>query len=370
MPNYQHFYKTLSTCPITKKTMQDPVIAPDGYCYERKALKGYLKQHKNITPKGFKVKSYERDHVISSFTALATLISDVGTGKKAHKEFYDALVYNDDDDAAGVKPDGSVPLLRQSEDDSAITAPVVFDGQVMSLSAARQIALIPGDLTNKVIIKYRQLADKLEYDCSWGDSYNAVDYWWTGIRLSKAKVQNELESEDNDKEKQDCGDYVVMFLTSCMFLLVTVGATFLYGWPALAIIKQPANESAMGEAFNNFMGTNLTPKVYDKHVNEYVSKILLGATFFGTCLALLWTNALNSIGSPTLYTDMCWSVGFAFVATVLVASCLLTYAARRECVTSTETPQLYTQSLPKPGLGSENTASENTPLAQAIPTPG
>ena len=32
-------------CPITKQIMKDPVIAFDGYCYERSAIETYLKLH-------------------------------------------------------------------------------------------------------------------------------------------------------------------------------------------------------------------------------------------------------------------------------------------------------------------------------------
>ena len=37
----QHFL-----CPLTKKIMQDPVLAFDGQCYERKAIEEYLKSHR------------------------------------------------------------------------------------------------------------------------------------------------------------------------------------------------------------------------------------------------------------------------------------------------------------------------------------
>ena len=37
-------------CPITKKIMIDPVMAFDGYCYEKKAIENYLKNH-NKSPK-------------------------------------------------------------------------------------------------------------------------------------------------------------------------------------------------------------------------------------------------------------------------------------------------------------------------------
>ena len=32
-------------CPITKKIMQEPVLAFDGHCYERAAIEAYLKEH-------------------------------------------------------------------------------------------------------------------------------------------------------------------------------------------------------------------------------------------------------------------------------------------------------------------------------------
>jgi hypothetical protein len=35
---FKKFYETMATCPVSKKIMTDPIIAPDGYCYQRDFL--------------------------------------------------------------------------------------------------------------------------------------------------------------------------------------------------------------------------------------------------------------------------------------------------------------------------------------------
>ena len=37
--------------PITKKTMRDPVIAKDGYTYDRASIEEWFKEHGAVSPK-------------------------------------------------------------------------------------------------------------------------------------------------------------------------------------------------------------------------------------------------------------------------------------------------------------------------------
>lgn len=36
-------------CPLTRKVMKDPVVAPDGYTYERSAIEAWLEKH-DVSP--------------------------------------------------------------------------------------------------------------------------------------------------------------------------------------------------------------------------------------------------------------------------------------------------------------------------------
>lgn len=49
------FFNSLTRCPITGKIMKEPVITPDGICYEKTDLDAYLRNHHNKTPAGVEI---------------------------------------------------------------------------------------------------------------------------------------------------------------------------------------------------------------------------------------------------------------------------------------------------------------------------
>jgi hypothetical protein len=61
---FEDFFYEVACDPYTGQIMTDPVITPDGYCYERASLMAYLAAHDNLTPQGVKIPRNSEQYLI------------------------------------------------------------------------------------------------------------------------------------------------------------------------------------------------------------------------------------------------------------------------------------------------------------------
>jgi hypothetical protein len=61
---FKSFYHSMATCPISGNTMTHPVIATDGYCYDKDELEKYMagEAHLNRTPKGILIENTQKKY--------------------------------------------------------------------------------------------------------------------------------------------------------------------------------------------------------------------------------------------------------------------------------------------------------------------
>lgn len=71
------FFRSVAICPITQLIMKDPMITPDGYCYEREAILNYLHTHDQLTPRRVEIPPHQESEMIVLNRKLQLKINEI-----------------------------------------------------------------------------------------------------------------------------------------------------------------------------------------------------------------------------------------------------------------------------------------------------